>query len=179
MSQTETDRLLLRPPHLSDLDELAAIFAKPEVWWFPFQRGLDANETEGWIDRHRTNWRERGIGQWVAILRATGEIIGYCGLAFPTFLPEIMPAVEVGYRFDPAHWGNGYATEGARAALRFGFEERALQRIVAIYEPDNARSGAVMERLGMTFDREAIVPDGELKVRIYAMSRARWTAGPR
>jgi RimJ/RimL family protein N-acetyltransferase len=116
------------------VDELAAIFAKPEVWWFPFQRGFTREETEAWVDRHRTNWRERGLGQWIAIERATDRIVGYCGLAFPVFLPEIMPAVEVGYRLDPSCWGVGYATEGARAALRFGFDERALERIVAIFE---------------------------------------------
>ncbi len=175
MSGAETERLILRPPHPSDLDELSAIFAKPEVWWFPFERGLSVEETEAWIDRHRTNWREKGIGQWVAILRATERIIGYCGLAHPVFLPEIMPAIELGYRLDPSGWGSGYATEGARAALRFGFEERALDRIVAIFEVENERSGRVMERLGMTFDRATVVPDGPA-VRVMAITRAQWAA---
>jgi RimJ/RimL family protein N-acetyltransferase len=173
MSGVETERLILRPPHPSDTDELAAIFAKPEVWWFPFQRGLTVEETESWIDRHRTNWRERGLGQWIAIDRSSDRIVGYCGLAFPTFLPEIMPAVEVGYRLDPLYWDRGFATEGARAALRFGFDERALDRIVGIYETENERSGRVMERLGMTFDRDTVVPDGP-KVRVMAITREEW-----
>ncbi|MFN2615344.1 MAG: GNAT family N-acetyltransferase [Actinomycetota bacterium] len=176
MSSSETERLLLRPPHPSDVDQLAVIFAKPEVFWFSFKRGLDRRETEEWVDRHRMNWRERGLGRWLAIVKETGAIIGYRGLSVPVFLPEIMPAVELGYRLDPAYWHHGYATEGAREALRFGFEERALDRIYGIYEPENVASGRVMERLGMTFDRDTVVPEGEITVRVMAITQPDWVA---
>ncbi len=73
---------------------------------------------------------------------------GWLGLAVPHFLPEILPAVEVGWRLGERFRGQGYATEGAAAAVRYGFEELGLDRLVSIFEPANVASGRVMEKLG-------------------------------
>jgi RimJ/RimL family protein N-acetyltransferase len=75
-------------------------------------------------------------------------------LSIPTFLPEVLPAVEVGWRLGERHRGHGFATEAGRAWVRYGFEELRLESIVSIYEPENIASGAVMRRLGFTLERE-------------------------
>lgn len=84
--------------------------------------------------------------------RADGEFLGFVGLAAPSFAAPFTPCVEVGWRLAPEAWGHGYATEGAREAVRFGFERLGLAQIVSFTVPANVRSRAVMERLGMTHD---------------------------
>ena len=76
-------------------------------------------------------WDECGFGCWIARLRETRRVVGYVGLSVPMFLPEILPAVEVGWRFDPAHWGRGFASEGARAGLRGVHDARAVGDLLA------------------------------------------------
>ena len=84
--------------------------------------------------------------------KETGAFIGFIGLSHIGFEANFTPAVEVGWRLASAHWGNGYATEGARAALEAGFAQLGLSEIVSITVPANVRSRRVMERIGMTHD---------------------------
>jgi RimJ/RimL family protein N-acetyltransferase len=98
-------------------------------------------------------------------------MIGFTGLAIPDFLPEIMPAVEIGWRLARAHWDRGYATEAARAALAFGFERVGLDRIVSVYAVGNEASGNVMRKIGMHLDRETTHPASGRAVRVYAIER--------
>jgi RimJ/RimL family protein N-acetyltransferase len=76
--------------------------------------------------------------------------VGFVGLAVPRFDSPFMPCVEIGWRLAAEHWGRGYATEGARAALDFGFQRLSLDEIVSYTVPDNVRSRRVMEKIGMT-----------------------------
>ena len=107
-------------------------------------------------------------------LRDSGRLIGYVGLSEPHFLPEVMPTVEIGWRLDPMAWGRGLATEGARVALAEGFSNPELHEVVSIYQPENAASGRVMERLGMHFDRDTVHPTRGLALRVYRLSRVEW-----
>ena len=149
MTVVETERLRLRPWTPDDVDALAEIFAVPAVSWYPFGRGLTRDETERFVARHVGHWEERGWGSWAVERRGNPDLIGYLGLATVYWLPEVMPAVEVGWRLHPAYWGQGLATEGARATLRYGFEDVGLDRIIAIFVPENVASGRVMAKLGM------------------------------
>jgi RimJ/RimL family protein N-acetyltransferase len=97
--------------------------------------------------------------------------MGFVGLAIPDFLPEIMPAVEIGWRLSRANWGNGYATEGARAVLAFGFGALDLERIVSVHAVGNDPSGNVMRKIGMHLDRETTHPRNGRAVRVYAIDR--------
>ncbi|MFG3318579.1 GNAT family N-acetyltransferase [Streptomyces sp. NPDC048171] len=81
---------------------------------------------------------------WLLSIRSTGKLAGFTGLSVPNYLPEVLPAVEVGWRLGRAHWGQGMATEAAAAALRFGFEERGLERIVSIAQVGNDASERIM-----------------------------------
>jgi RimJ/RimL family protein N-acetyltransferase len=75
---------------------------------------------------------------------------GFIGLGIPRFEAPFMPCVEIGWRLDPDYWNRGYATEGARAALEFGFGPLGLEEILSYTVPDNIRSRRVMEKIGMT-----------------------------
>jgi RimJ/RimL family protein N-acetyltransferase len=174
--EVQTDRLLLRRWRVDDLDDLRAVFAKPEVWWYPDRRGRSAQETGSFLDRRLDLWERRGWSHWAVVHREDRRLIGYLGLEPPTFLPEVMPAVEVGWRLDPDYWGRGLATEGGRAALGFGFDFLGLEEIVSVYEPDNVASGRVMEHLGMRPDRDTVHPTLGVPLRVYKLLRPDWEA---
>lgn len=170
----ETDRLRLRLWSTEDLQPLSQIFSKKEVWHYPFRRAFTGQETEAFL-QHRIAQQDRGLPtEWAAEDRKTAQLIGYIGLALPYWLPEIMPAVEVGWRLDPHHWGRGLATEGARVALDHGFGDLELEEIVSVYEPENRASGRVMDKLGMDFEREAVDPTHGLKLHIHRVTATQW-----
>ena len=178
LGPVQTDRLNLRRFEEADFDGLAAVFAKPEVWEFPYGRAFTRAETASFLAAQIQEWDERGFGCWIARLRETQQIIGYVGLSVPTFLPEILPAVEVGWRFDPAHWGQGLASEGARAALREGFTTLGLTEICSLPQTTNPASVAVCERIGMTDRRTVACPAtdrrGEVDAQMFALTAAQW-----
>ena len=171
-----TSRLRLRDWSLDDLAPLAEVFAKPQVWHFPFRRGFSLAETEAFLLRRIEEQESRGWTIWAAEDRGTRRLIGYIGLSEPDFLPEVMPSVEIGWRLDPAAWGRGLATVGARTALVFGFEDLGLDSVVSICEPDNVSSSRVMDRLSMHFDRETADPVHGVPLCIYRLERAEWGA---
>jgi len=104
------------------------------------------------VERIEAGFEANGFGLWALEVRATGEFVGFTGLDVPEFEAHFMPAVEIGWRLARSAWGQGYATEAARTALSFGFEEVGLVEIVSFTTPANRRSRAVMERLGMSHD---------------------------
>jgi RimJ/RimL family protein N-acetyltransferase len=162
----ETERLLLRPWRpAEDLDALAAINADPDVMRFVApNRPLSRAETAAQLERFVAHWDQHGFGLWAVVPRESdGRAVGFAGLAIPSFLPQILPAVEVGWRLASAAWGRGYATEAARASVAFGFERLGLRSIVSVIEAGNVRSLRVAEKLGM---RPA--PD-----RLHAVTRRR------
>jgi RimJ/RimL family protein N-acetyltransferase len=149
----ETRRLRLRRFQPADLDALSTIFEKPEVWRFPYGRGFTRAETAIFLDAQLAEWDACRLGCWIATEKATDRVVGYVGLSIPHFLPELLPAVEVGWRFDPDVWGRGLATEGAAAALDEAFGTLKLARVCSAPQTINPPSGRVCERLGMTLER--------------------------
>ena len=143
-----TARLRLRPWRDEDLEPFAALNADPRVReFFPsLQTHQESAESMRCIEDH---FRRRGFGLWAVEVIGTAPFIGFVGLSVPSFDAPFMPSVEVGYRLAFEHWGRGYATEGARAALAFGFTALGLAEIVAMTAAGNERSRRVMERLGM------------------------------
>lgn len=165
-----TSRLSLRPLTMDDLDDLTALHAEESFWRFPFGRAWSRSETESFLERRIAIYQDPGVAVSAVVVAATGELAGWAGLAVPTFLPEILPAVEVGWRLGEKYRGLGFATEAGGEWVRFGFEELNLESIVSIYEPENVASGVVMRRLGFTLERETTHPT--LGVRIHVMSLA-------
>ena len=147
----QTERLVLRQWRQSDREPFAALNADPEVMRH-FPAPLDRAASDAFVDRAAAAIEETGWGIWALEERSTGRFLGFTGLAVPRFTAHFTPAVEVGWRLARSAWGHGYATEAARAAVAVGFAELGLEQIVSFTVPANARSRAVMERLGMTHD---------------------------
>jgi RimJ/RimL family protein N-acetyltransferase len=146
-----TERLLLRPWRADDLEPFASLNADPRVMEF-FISVLSRHESDSLADRIERHLDEHGWGLWAVEISGGAPFAGYIGLATPRFEAHFTPCVEIGWRLAHEHWGRGYATEGARAALAFGFETLKLSEIVSFTVPANLRSRRVMERLGMTRD---------------------------
>ncbi|MER5641481.1 GNAT family N-acetyltransferase [Kitasatospora sp. NPDC002227] len=150
MTELRTERLLLRQWRDSDLDAWAAMNADPEVRRY-FPTVLDREQSAGSLERFRADIADRGWGFWAVEVAGSGQFAGFTGL---DKVDEGLPfaGVEIGWRLAREAWGLGYATEAARAALAYGFEELALPEILAVTAVGNERSRAVMARLGMTYD---------------------------
>lgn len=146
----ETTRLRLRGWRPSDLPAFAALNADPRVMrWFP---GLMTTaESDARAASIQDGFRADGFGFW-AMETADLPFAGFIGLQRPAYGAPFLPAVEVGWRLDPRCWGAGLATEGARAALSFGFGAAGLEQIIAVAPRANQPSLAVMARLGMRRD---------------------------
>ncbi len=168
-----TPRLVLRPFEPADLDELARIHTEESFWWFPRREGMGRGQTAEFLSRMLARYESDGFGIEALIDRESGAMIGWAGLAVPHFLPEILPAVEVGWRLSGPYRGRGLATEVGAAAVEFGFVAGGLDRIVSIYEPENVASGRVMERLGFTHWRTTTGPRG-YEVAVRELTRDRW-----
>jgi ribosomal-protein-alanine N-acetyltransferase len=142
-----TERLLLRPWRAEDREAFAALNADPVVMEH-FPSTLTRDESDVFADGIAAHLDEHGWGTYAVEVVDGPEFIGYIGLA----APEWLGATEVRWRLAREHWGHGYATEGARAAIDDGFTRLDLDEIVAITVPANERSRSVMRRLGMTHD---------------------------
>jgi RimJ/RimL family protein N-acetyltransferase len=172
----ETDRLLLRPWRpAEDLDALAALNADPAVMrWVAPNRPLRREETADFLDRAIRHWDEHGFGLWAVVPRreADAGCVGFAGLAIPSFLPAVLPAVEVGWRLHPAWWRRGLATEAALASVEFGFERLGLRSIVAIVDTGNEPSLRVAEKLGMRPGPDRLHPLTRRRLRVMQVGRA-------
>ena len=152
MIEIRTDRLVLRSWREEDRRPFAAMNADPLVMEY-FPAPLTPMESDAFADRIERHLHERGYGLWAVEISAAAPFIGFVGLAdVPADLPPA-PGVEVGWRLAREHWGCGYATEAARAALRFAFKSLELVEVVSFTSATNQRSRRVMERLGMSHDR--------------------------
>ncbi len=153
-----------------DLDRLAALLADPDVVKYVGDgKPAGREEAQRALESIIKHWQTHGFGRWAIVDKRTGEFIGFGGLRSLFGTPEVV------YHLAKAHWGKGYATELARAALRFGFEERGYDRIVAITKPPNTASIHVMEKLGMRFEKNARYYD--LDVVQYQITRAEFRPG--
>jgi len=177
MAELVTARLRLRMWRREDADAFAELNAQPEVMRYLRDGApMSREDSDRLLDACEEHWRRHGFGLWAVELRGSGEFVGFTGLAYPTFLPEVMPDVEVGWRLAHRFWKRGYATEGGRAALTYGFDQLGLERVVSIARLDNLASRRVMEKLGMRPDREARHPELGTLLSVHAITRERWLA---
>jgi RimJ/RimL family protein N-acetyltransferase len=147
--ELQTERLLLRGWRASDLDPFAALNADPRVMEY-FLRTMTFDESASWIEKIQAGFARHGFGWWAVEIPGVAPFAGLMGLSVPGFQAHFTPCVEVGWRLAAEYWGRGYATEGARAVLRFGFEQAGIPEIVSFTTVENRRSRRVMEKLGMT-----------------------------
>jgi RimJ/RimL family protein N-acetyltransferase len=145
-----TERLLLREWLAADREPFAELNGDPRVMEH-FPSLLNREESDALIERIVAHWQADGHGLWAVERTADGVFLGFTGLT-PGGSAEMPPFVEVGWRFAVHAWGQGYATEAARAAVAWGFEVLGLDEIASWTTVANVRSRAVMERIGMTHD---------------------------
>ena len=153
MSTLRTDRLQLRAWRDGDLAPFAALNADPRVMAY-YARTLSRLESDALANRLGKLLGEQGFGFWAVESAATSTFIGCVGLMRPTFQAHFTPCIDIGWRLGFEHWGKGYATEAAAAALTHAFGPLGCEEVVSFTVPGNQRSTRVMERLGMQRSRD-------------------------
>jgi [ribosomal protein S5]-alanine N-acetyltransferase len=167
----ETERLVLRRLRMTDLDALFALYSDEEIRrYFPdgtLTREETMEELEWFLHGHPAHPE---LGLWATILKDTNAFIGRCGL-LPWKIEE-RQEVEVAYLLDKKYWGQGLATEAARAILEYGFGTLGLSRLICLIDPLNGASQKVAEHIGMRLEQEVDGIDGDgIPTLIYSVSR--------
>jgi RimJ/RimL family protein N-acetyltransferase len=157
--ELDTARLRLRLWREEDREPFAALNADPLVMAH-FPALIPRDRSDATVDACISAFATRGWGNWAVERRDTGEFIGFTGLSIPQRQFHFSPCVEIGWRLAHAHWGQGFATEAARAALAVGFERIGLAEIVSMTAVGNVRSQAVMRRIGLVDTGEVFEHSG-------------------
>ncbi len=148
MIYVETPRLILRDWMPSDVELFIKLNQDPEVMEF-FPATLSREETLAQFERIGNHFAEYNYGLFALERRDNNEFIGFTGLSHPRFESYFTPCVEIGWRLAKAAWGNGFATEAARACIDYGINVLQLKEIYSFTSVHNQRSEAVMIKLGM------------------------------
>lgn len=151
--EIETERLLLRGPTSSDVDTWAAFLAEPDVLRYLPKRAITPRErAERSFNSINLGWQQHPVSDigWVITLKGDGQLIGWCGAG----TAEGSNEAELVYSLGKPYWSQGYATEAARALVRFGFERVGWERIVAAIIPGNVASRRVLEHLGFVYEKD-------------------------
>jgi ribosomal-protein-alanine N-acetyltransferase len=162
----ETGRLLLRPFHEGDADDLFEILGDAETMRFydaPFTR----EQVESWVRKNLDRYTRDGTGLWAIEDRGTGEFLGDCGLVHQ--LVDGVDEVEVGWHVKRSRWGQGIAPEAGAACRDRAFGELGLERIISLILPDNIQSRRVAEKLGMSVEKETAFGPQGLPHFVYAI----------
>jgi RimJ/RimL family protein N-acetyltransferase len=157
MNNIQTERVIMRLFTMNDLDDLASILGNSQVMKYLEMKcqPLSREQTEKTIAAIIKHWETNGFGRWAVVCRESNKLIGMAGFRAHEDVAELV------YILDEPYWGKGLATEIARAILKYGFEKHNFSRIVAMTRPANAASRRVMDKIGMTFEKE---------VEIYGIS---------
>jgi RimJ/RimL family protein N-acetyltransferase len=152
MNVLETERLLLRPWALDDADAYyEGIISDPDVMrYLPGGVPRPRETAERSINFFLRHGEEHGFTLWAVEEKDTGALVGNCGLVYIPNAPN--REVEVAYTLAKAFWGKGYATEGARASLKYGFEECNLAQVYGLAFADNQPSQKVLRKIGMVYE---------------------------
>ncbi|MGK6306121.1 GNAT family N-acetyltransferase [Variovorax sp. DT-64] len=178
--ELQTRRLRLRAWRDEDLPRFAELNADSGVTEH-LLGPLTRSQSDALVGRITEHFLREGFGFWAVEAPGVAGFIGMVGIGIPSYTAPFTPCVEAGWRLGRQYWGQGFATEAARAALAFGFETVDLPEIVALTVPGNARSRAVMARLGMVrtpsddFDHPLVPAGHPLKRHVlYRLSKQAW-----
>jgi [ribosomal protein S5]-alanine N-acetyltransferase len=154
----ETERLSLRRFDLQDVAGLQPVLGDPLTMEF-YPAPLDTKSVEGWIKKNLLRYERDGHGLWAVLLKSNHELIGDCGCILQDV--EGRSQVEVGYHIRRDLWGNGYATEAARACMEYAFDQLGARRVISMIRPPNVRSRRVAEKNGMVCEKIILWRDYE------------------
>lgn len=162
----ETQRLFLREMTLSDLDALLLVLGDAESMRY-YPKPFDREMVEKWIDRHRRNYAQHGLGLWAMVLKTTGEVIGDCGLVWQEV--EGHQELEIGYHVRRDQQMQGYATEAAYACQDYAFNVLGCARVISLIRLENIPSRRVAEKNGLKVVQKTLWRD--IPHYIYAVER--------
>lgn len=162
----ETPRLMLRLLQYEDVDAIFAVIGDPVAMQY-YPRAFERKDAEEWVGRNINRYTEQGHGLYAVVLKATGAVIGDCGLVTQQIEGESL--LEVGYHLRRDQWGNGYATEAARGCMEYAFRTLNAEKVISLIRPENLPSQRVAERNGMKIERR-IMFSGLLHL-VYATRR--------
>lgn len=166
MQILETPRLSLRYFTIRDQDFLMPILGDPKVMEFSIIGVHNPKQIRQFIEQRLLSYLVCGFGLYAIIHKQQQELIGYCGF----FVQRVneRQEVEIGYRLAQQYWGQGFATEAARAVLTYGKQKYQFKRFVCLIEPANTRSISVAKKLGMKLEKQIIYHD--LDVEMYSLN---------
>jgi ribosomal-protein-alanine N-acetyltransferase len=164
----ETERLVLREFTPEDVQALVLVLSDP-VAMKHYPAPIDRAGTERWIERNLLRYAKDGVGLWAMVLKATGEVIGDCGIIRQEVEGDFL--YEIGYHLRRDHWGRGFATEAAIACREWGFAHLKADRLISLVRPENLPSCRVAERNGMTVWK--VVEWRGIQHRVYAVEKSK------
>lgn len=150
MIYIETSRLILRDWKDSDLEPFRRLNADEQVMKY-FPKTLNEKETNELYEVITSEFLEVGFGFYAVESKDNNEFIGFIGFHRATFDADFTPCIEIGWRLKKEAWGHGYATEGAKACLEYGFSTLGFKEIYSFTADINAPSKNVMNKIGMSF----------------------------
>ena len=171
---TQTDRLILRQWGLEDFEPFAAMLADPKVMQFIAVDSKPLGRFQAWQAFSGTvgHWQLRKFGMFAVIEKGSGQFVGRVG----PWHPEGWPGIEIGWTIRSEFWGRGYATEAARRAIEYTFNELGCDRIMSFVEPTNVRSVRVAERVSEQPDGNITLPHVPDRVIVkYVLDKAAWS----
>ncbi len=172
MVSLATERLVLRPWQPEDIEPFSELCGDPIVMrWIGNGSTRTPEECTRIVEIFKNAWVRDGFGLFAVEHRESRCFIGFCGLSVPEYLPEILPAVEIGWRLARSKWGEGFATEAAHACVDFAFNQLALERLLSIYQLGNGASARIMEKLGMTVYHNTIDPSCGRPIQVCELKR--------
>lgn len=146
-----TERLWLREILPTDLDDLLEIWADPVAMrWYP--KTLERDELAALMERNQKRYEQYGHGLWAVILQSEKQCIGDCGPVWQEV--DGVEELEIGYHLKPKYWGQGFASEAARACMNYAFEKLNARRVISMIRPENLPSRRVAERNGLQIEKE-------------------------
>lgn len=147
--ELETDRLIFRKFVREDADMIFELNSDDEVMKYTANRPFESLQAAQDFLHSYDHYEKYDYGRWAINLKLNGEFIGWCGLRYNPEKDE----TDVGFRFFAHYWGNGYATESARAVISHGFEKYGLKKIIAVIREDNIQTHKIVRKLGMKFHK--------------------------
>jgi len=161
-----TSRLGLREWSDSDVAPMSLINKDTEVMKY-FPSTYNEDQTAGFVQRMIESYKERGYCYFATDELSTGNFIGFIGIAYQTYEADFTPCIDIGWRLGKQYWGNGYATEGAKACLVYAHNRLNIKEIKSIASQSNIPSINVMKKIGMqfkyTFDHPLLLKSKDLK----------------
>nr|WP_314463041.1 GNAT family N-acetyltransferase [uncultured Clostridium sp.] len=166
----ETEQLALRELTMDDFESWHQILSDQETMKY-YPRAFDKDKTKSWIDWNLDNYGKYGFGLWAVILKESNQFIGDCGITMQNIHGDGNLFPEIGYHIDKRFWNKGYASQAAKACLKYAFENTDFDEVFSYQKATNIPSRKVAEKMGMSL-REEYADEKNIKTSVYSITRS-------